>query len=85
MKMMMKNEDDDLTASSEGEITNVIPIDENPEHNIRITWLCTIERTNVVDSGGNKKANVDVIRGENEVCGRNPRRNHHRILQNQHH
>ena len=53
-------DDEDLTASNDGEITSLIPIDENPEHNVRITWLCTIERTNVVDSGGNKKANVDV-------------------------
>ena len=58
-----EDEDEEVTVCDECEITNVIPIDENPEHNIRITWVCSIERTDVVDSGGDEYTNIKTAVG----------------------
>ena len=75
------DEDRQRTACNDGEIANVFPIDENPEHNVEITWFCVVDRTNIVLSGGNKENECTGDRGENQLYGSG----HERILQNQHH
>ena len=61
-----EDEDDDVEVEevilrTGRQVTSSFPIDEHPEHNIRITWVCSIKRIDVVDSGGNKKTSVHVI------------------------
>ena len=57
------DDDEDGTVRNEGEITNVIPIGGHLEHNIRITWVCSVERSESVDSDADKFTNVDVVVG----------------------
>ena len=57
------DDDEDGTVRNVGEITNVTPIEGHSEHNIRITWVCSIERSGSVDSDGDRFSNVDVVVG----------------------
>ena len=41
----------------------MIPIKGHLEHNIRTTWVCSVERSESVDSDGDKFTNVDVVVG----------------------